>query len=104
MPASRVAGPVQLTNAAATYYTVPTGIRFILRHVHIQNPGAAVTLTVSIGANAAGTRLFDAVSIPANSAQDFYYYIPVVAAEIIQALASVTLQLVMVLAGDLEAA
>lgn len=104
MPAIRAHGPAQLTNAAVTKYTVPAGLRFIMRHIHIENPGAAVTFTASIGADAAATRLYDAYPIGANTAIDLWGYWPVSAAEIIQALASVTLQLVITISGDLEAA
>lgn len=105
MPAIRAHGPAQVSNVAATKYTVPAGLRFILRHVHIENPsGAAVTFTMSIGADAAATRLFDAISIAATSAVDYYFYIPLAAAEIIQALSGTNNVLVLTLSGDLEAA
>lgn len=103
MPALRAHGPAQVTGAAATKYTVPAGMRFILRHVHIENPGAAVNFTMSIGADAAATRLFDAYAIAANSVQDYWYYTALAAAEIIQAFASVAAQLVLVIDGDIEA-
>lgn len=92
--AKRLFGPAQVSNAAATKYTVPASTKAILRHVHVQNPsGSAVTFTCSIGADAAGTRLYDAYSIPAAAAGvtgnviDWYGYIVMDAAEIFQALA-----------------
>lgn len=96
----RLYGPAQLTNAAATKYTVPALTKAIIRHIHIENPGAAVTLTVSIGADAAGTRLFDVFPIPATSVFDHFCYYVMEAAEILQALASVTLQLVITIDGE----
>jgi|SRR3990170_5607178 len=84
----RVHGPAQVSNAAATKYTVGTGIRGILRHIHLQNPsGSPVTFTMSIGADAAATRIFDAYSIAANSYVDFWGPYTLAAAEIVQALA-----------------
>jgi len=61
--AKRMSGPAVLGTTAATKYTVASGRRGIVRHVHVQNPSASpVTFTASIGADAAGTRIFDAFS------------------------------------------
>jgi hypothetical protein len=105
--AKRVHGPAQVSNAATTKYTVPASTRFILRHIHVQNPsGSAVTFTLSIGADAAGTRLYDAFSIPAaaagerESVKDFYCYHVLEAAEVIQALAGTNNILTLTLNGD----
>lgn len=96
----RLSGPTQLTNAAVTKYTVPALTKTIIRHIHIENPGAGVTLTMSIGADAAGTRIFDAFPIGANAVFDHFCYYVMEAAEILQALASVTTQLVLTVDGD----
>lgn len=104
MPALRAHGPAAITNAAATKYTVPAGLRFILRHIHYENTAAgAVNFTASIGADAAGTRIFDAYPVAANGLIDHYCYYPLAAAEIIQAFASVA-QGTLTLSGDVEAA
>lgn len=87
----RVHGPALVTNAAATKYTVGTGLRAVIRHIHVQNPsGSPVTFTLSIGADAAGTRLFDAYSIAAGTYVDFWGPYTLAAAEIVQALAGTT--------------
>lgn len=98
--AKRLFGPAQLTNIAGTKYTVPALTKTLVHHVHFFNPGAAATVTMSIGADAAGTRLLDALSIPAASPYDWFPYEVIDAAEIIQAFASVTNQVVMVIFGD----
>ena len=99
--AKRMAGPAQVSNAAATKYTVAAGRRGILRHVHIQNPSASVvTFTMSIGADAASTRLFDAYSIGANAILDHFCYYVLEAAEVIQALAGTNNILVLTIDGD----
>jgi hypothetical protein len=98
--AKRLFGPAQLTNAAATKYTVPAGTKTKVRHVHFCNPGAATTITCSLGADAAGTRLLDAMPIPASSPYDWYPYMVMDAAEIIQAFAGVTNQVTMTIFGD----
>ena len=69
----RMVGPVAVSNVSATLYTapsyIPTTLTSVVRHIHIQNPSASpVTFTLSIGADAAGTRIFDAFSIPAAGA------------------------------------
>jgi hypothetical protein len=97
----RLHGPAQVSNVAATKYTVPATTKTIVRHIHIQNPtGAAVTFTMSIGADAAAVRIFDAYSIAANSVLDHFCYYVLEAAEIIQALAGTNNVLVLVIDGD----
>ena len=99
----RMHGPAQVSNAAATKYTVPANRRATVRHVHVQNPsGSPVTFTMSIGADAAGTRIFDAYSIAANSVLDHFCYYVLDAAEIIQALAGTNNILVLTIDGDEE--
>lgn len=104
MPAARVHGPAAITAAAATKYTVPAGLRFILRHLHYQNTNAgAVTFTASITADAAATRIYDAYPVAVSGLIDHYCYYAMAAAEIFQAFASVA-QGTLTLSGDLEAA
>lgn len=102
MPAIRAHGPAAITAAAATKYTVPAGMRFIIRHIHYENVAGAVNFTASIGADAAGTRIFDAYPVAANAVLDHYCYYACAAAEIIQAFASVA-QGALTISGDLEA-
>ncbi len=98
--AKRMSGPAALTTTAATKYTVAASRRGIVRHVHVSNPTAsAITFTMSIGADAAGTRVFDAFSIGANTVLDHYPYYVLEAAEIIQAFGSTT-SLVLTIDGD----
>lgn len=98
----RFAGPALVTNSAATKYTVSAGESIIVRHIHVSNTVAgAVTFTLSIGSDAAGTRVFDAYNIPAGSVLDHWCYYPLAAAEIIQALAGTTNILTLTISGDL---
>lgn len=103
----RLAGPATVSNAAATKYTVPALTKTIIRHIHVQNPsGSPVTFTMSIGADAAGTRIIDAFSIPAAAAGvtasvvDFFCYYVVDAAEIVQAFAGTNAVLTLTINGD----
>lgn len=101
--ATRLHGPAQVSNAAATKYTVAANQKAIVRHVHIQNPsGSAVTFTMSIGADAAGVRLFDAYSIPANSIFDHFCIYVLEETEVIQAFAGTTNILVLTIDGDVS--
>ena len=97
----RLAGPAQVSNAAATKYTVPALTKTIIRHIHLENPsGAAVTFTASIGADAAATRIFDAYSIAAGAVFDHFCYYVMEAAEIFQAFAGTNLILTLTIDGD----
>ncbi len=101
--ATRFSGPSLVTNAAVTRYTVAASQLAIIRHIHVQNPSAAaVTFTMSIGADAAGTRIFDAYVIGAGQVLDHFCYYVVAAAEIIQALAGTTNILTLTIDGDLS--
>lgn len=63
---SRIVGPAPVATGPTTVYTVPASTVAVIRHIHVQNPSASpVNFTLSIGADAAGTRLFDAFPIPA---------------------------------------
>lgn len=103
----RLFGPALVSNAAATKYTVPAVTKTVIRHIRIQNPsGSPVTFTMSIGADAAGTRIFDAFSIPAAAAgvaasivDHFCYYVLEVG-EIIQAFAGTNNILTLTADGD----
>lgn len=99
----RMAGPGQLTNASVTKYTVAANRRGIIRHIHVSNPSvSAVTLTMSIGVDAVGTRIFDAYSVAANTVLDHFCYYVLEAAEIVAAQAGTTLVLVLTIDGDEE--
>ncbi len=96
----RLFGPAQLTNAAATKYTVPALTTTVIRRMRVSNPtGGALTFTISIGADAAGTRLYDAVSVPAGGSVDIWGPFTMAAAEILQALASAATSLVLTVDG-----
>lgn len=103
----RLFGPAQLGNAAADLYTVPAGGLAIVRHIHVSNPDTvAHTYTLSIGADAAGTRWFESFSIPAkgvgvvDSVRDHSMYLVLGAAEKLQGFADVASKLVVVISGD----
>jgi hypothetical protein len=97
----RAHGPAQVANTTATKYTVGTGRRGVVKHLHVYNPsGAPVTFTWSIGADAAGTRILDAFSIAAGAEYNDYGPYTLEASEIIAAMAGTTN--VLVLTIDVE--
>lgn len=103
----RLAGPAQVATGPATIYTVPASTKTIIRKIHVQNPsGSAVTLTLSIGADAAGTRFLSAYSIPAagagvtGSVVDFWGPYTMDAAEVLQASAGTNNILTIVVDGE----
>jgi len=99
--AKRIVGPIALTTTAATtLYTVPASTTTILRSVHVNNESAATaTFTLSIGADAAGKRLWSAHDIPTKSSFDWSGFIVMTAAEIIQASAGSATALTLTISG-----
>jgi hypothetical protein len=97
----RLHGPAQVSNAAATKYTTPANTKTVLREIGISNPsGSAVDFTLSIGTDAAAVRLFDGLSIAADSKQTIFVYEVLEETEIIQAFAGTNNILVLTLNGD----
>lgn len=88
----RLSGPALLGNTAATIYTAPSYIPntmvTVVRKIHVNNVTALVHyLTMSIGADAAGTEIFTSYPIPPNTALDFPGPYTIVQAGTIQAFA-----------------
>ena len=105
--AKRLYGPALIATGPATVYTVPALTKTIIREIHISNPsGAAVTFTLSVGADAAGTRLWQTYSIPAaaagvtDSVRQVFKYLVMDAAEILTLSAGTNNILVIVITGD----
>jgi hypothetical protein len=98
--AKRLSGPTLLTAAAVTQYTVPASTTAILRNVHVSNETAtAATFTMSIGADAAGKRLFTAFPVAGNDVVDWSGFIVLAAAEIIQAFSGTASALTLTVSG-----
>ena len=99
----RFTGPSLVTNAAVTRYTVPANRLAVLRHIHVSNPTAVqVNFTMSIGADAAGTRIFDAFPIPPLSVFDHFGVYVLATGELFQVLASTTNVLTLTVDGEEE--
>lgn len=87
----RLSGAALLTNAAVTIYTVPASTVTMVQHIHVSNPtGAAVGFTMSLGADAAATRIYDNFQIAAGGVLDVFTKYVMTAAQTLQALASTT--------------
>ena len=103
----RLVGPALIATGPTTVYTVPALTKTIIRQLHISNPSASpVLFTLSVGADAAGTRLFSSYSIPAaaagvtNSVRDIFMYLIVDAAEIVTLSAGTNNILTITITGD----
>lgn len=100
--AARVAGPVSLSAAAATIYTVPAATTLhILGYRVVNVTGSTAKLTMSIGADAIGKREHDQQAIPGHGILDYTGFIVVTAAEIIQAFADIANALTITISGVL---
>lgn len=70
-------GPASVATGPATAFTTPATERAEMQTISVTNvTGSAATLTVSIGADAIGTRIINAYSVPASgstgSTKTFY--------------------------------
>jgi hypothetical protein len=81
----RLVGPVQLTGSAADLYTCPASTVTRILHIHASNPSASpVDINLSIGADAAATRIFDDYAVPADGVVRESYPYELAAGEKIQ--------------------
>jgi len=102
--AKRLAGPALITattsGTAQTLYTVPASATTIVRHIIVtNNENVARTITISIGADAAGTRIFSGTLVPANGVVSLTGSIVLSAAETLRSFASVASQIVVTASG-----
>jgi hypothetical protein len=81
--AKRLAGPAVGTGSEATLYTVPGSTVTTVQSIRVVNTtSGALTFKMSIGADAAGTRLFSDYPVPANGIlKDAGFDVVMVAAE-----------------------
>ena len=102
----RLFGPLALTNTLTTnIYVPPSALIFdILRHIHIANKtSGAVTFSLYLGAtgaNAAGTELFNTVSIAAYSTFDWYGALKMVSTDFLVGGASASTSLTITGTGE----
>jgi len=103
----RLVGPALIATGPTTVYTVPALTKTIIRQIHISNPSASpVTFTLSVTADAAGTRLWSSYSIPAaaagvtDSVREIFMYLVMEAAEILTLSAGTNNILDIVITGD----
>lgn len=88
---TRIIGPILVTNANVVLFTNSAGTQTIVRHIHLQNNSASpITFTMSIGASAAGTRIYDAFPVAANAVLDAFCYYVLTGTQTLEALAGTT--------------
>jgi hypothetical protein len=98
--AKRLVGPSLLTASEQTLYTVPAATTAILRGLRVANNSTStVTLTVSIGADAAGTRLYSSFDLLAKSVHDWSGFLVLAAGETLRGYAGTANQLVISVSG-----
>jgi hypothetical protein len=99
----RLSGPALLGAAAATIYTVPANRIAVIRNIHLVNETAGdLTFTMSIGADAAGTRIFMAQALPAEDVLDSFAPFVLTAGEILQAYGSAAASIACTVDGEEE--
>lgn len=100
---NRAYGPAHLAATATTLFSVAAGKRLTIRYIHVQNGDTVErTFTLSVGTDAAGTRIFDAVTVPARTAYMFPVGITLEPTETLQGSASIASKIVLVVNGVLE--
>jgi hypothetical protein len=98
--AKRLYGPAALGIAAATIYTAPAATKTIVRYVRATNYTATDrTFNVSVGADAGATRIVSGLTAPANGFVEFPCFIPLDAAEFLQAFASAATAISLIVTG-----
>ena len=86
--AKRLFGPLALPNSAATQYTVPALTTTAVRNIHVvTTDGASHQFTLSIGADAAGTRYYATQTVYPDVPFDWNGFLVLSAAEVLQAYA-----------------
>lgn len=103
----RLAGPALVATGPTTVYTVPALTKTVIRYIHVSNPTASpVLFSLSIGADAAGTRLYQTYSIPAaaagvtDSVRQIFLYQVMDAAEILTVSAGTNNVITVTVNGD----
>ncbi len=79
---------VALTGSNATYYTAGGATTAVIRTIQFSTPSASKTVTMSLKADAAGTRIFEALPLVANQASIFNGWWVVSPSATVQALVS----------------
>lgn len=100
----RLIGPLLLSTSAATLYSVPTGRRATISHVRlVNNTSSPVDVTMSIGADAAGTRIWDSKTLEADRSLSVKGPFTMEAGEVFQAFAGTSSAVTITLLGRVYA-
>lgn len=98
---TRISGPAFLTTTALTQYFAPSGGGATINAMHVENvSGASATFSVSIGTDAAGTRVIATNTINAGQVLDIRGPFTLNDGEIIQAVASVNSAVLLTIDGE----
>lgn len=95
---TRFYGPALLTTTPTTLFTAND--RSVIELIHIMNESvSSVNLSLSIGTDAAGTRIYDSYPIPAGQMRAIPEFFVVNTGETMQGSASVNSAIVLVISG-----
>lgn len=101
--AKRLAGPLYLTNVAATLYTVPAATVTVVRNIHVANPAyntsAAFSLSIGQVSASLANYIYYSQPAPAGGAFDWSGFLVLQAGEVLQGLAGNTNILSMTISG-----
>lgn len=98
---TRMYGPAQIPDSTTTLYTCPGSTVAVARLITLNNPtGSPVLFTMSIGADAAGTRIFEVYSVAAGSRVDLWGYWVLAAGQLFAGEADTASALVVTIDGD----
>lgn len=99
--AKRLYGPVLLGTTAVNIYMAPALTKAILRSIHVCNSSTTLvkSFTMSIGADATGTRIFALVSIQPQGTFDWSGFIVLEPGEALQAYASAATDVSLTISG-----
>jgi hypothetical protein len=96
----RLYGPASLTDTAATLYTAPGGTDVAIVDIHVCNEtSSTATLTLSIGTDGSGKRLYKDTPIAANSFHQRIGNQYLAAGEVIQAYSGTNAALTITISG-----
>lgn len=96
-------GPVVLTTANATLYTVPALTTMIVRSIHVTNNNTSSIFPFSLGINGTAATLanmfFSQMQVPPLGVVDWSGFLPLFAGDTLQALTNTTNVLVITISG-----
>lgn len=100
MAPTRFYGPALLPTSAATLFTAGAGYQSVIQLLHVMNQSASpATMTLSIGSDAAGTRIYDTYSFRGKEMRAEKVYYVLTAGENLQGFSGTASAILLVVSG-----